>query len=202
MGPGLAGVPSLTITWSLSTAGAVVLSSTRSTKPVEVSGVSTTSPVTGSTAYRMIRTRSLAAAGVALGSSTYAWVVTSHTNVFPRSGAGTTLALIAPENTAALRRSARRRAAAFTSSVLDVRGGVIGAARSSAPMRLGAATGEPVVVSLTLLKLWIVGDSSTPDTVCRSLLKPAGLDRWACGPVISLHAAMATAAATARPHRV
>src|SRR5437762_3370247 len=46
------------MTWSLSTAGAVVLSSTRSTKPVAVSGASTTSWVNGSTAYRMIRTRS------------------------------------------------------------------------------------------------------------------------------------------------
>src|SRR2546430_8673765 len=174
MGPGLAGVPSLTITWSLSTAGAVVLSSTRSTKPGLVSGVSTMSPVTGSTSYRMIRTRSPGADGVALGSSTYTWVVTSHTNVLPRSGAGTTLALIPPENVAALRRSARRRTAAFRSGVLDVRGGMIGAARSSVPIRLGAATGEPVVVSLTLLKLWNVGDSSTPDRVCRSLLQPAG----------------------------
>jgi len=62
--PGLVGVPPLTITWSLSTAGAVVLSSTRSTKPVGVSGVSTMSSVIGSTAYRMIRTRSVGAAGV------------------------------------------------------------------------------------------------------------------------------------------
>src|SRR6266513_3274011 len=199
MGPGLAGVPSLTITWSLSTAGAVVLSSTRSTKPTEVSGFSPMSPVFGSTAYRIIRTPFGSAAGVALGSSTYAWVVTSHTNVLPSSGAGTTLALIAPENTAALRRSARRRAAAFTSSVLDVRGGVIGAARSSAPMRLGAATGEPVDVSLTLLKLWNVGDSSTPDRVCRSLLKPAGSEAYACGPVLLQQAA--TAASSASPHK-
>src|SRR5256885_5549664 len=202
MAPGLAGVPSVTITWSLSTAGAVVLSSTRSTKPRLVSGVSTMSPDTGSTAYRMIRTRSPGAAGVALGSSTYAWVETSRTNVLPNSGAGTTLALIPRENVAGLWRSASRRAAAFTSGELDVRGGRIGAARSSAPIRLGAATGEPVVVSLTLLKLWNGGERSTLDTVCRSALRPAGSERCACGPVLSLQAATTKAAATARPHRV
>src|SRR5439155_10148662 len=111
------------MTSRLSTARAVVLSSTRSTKPTDVSGFSTMSPVLGSTAYRVIRTRSPGAAGVALGSSTYAWVGRSHTNVLPSSGAGTTLALIPRENVAVLRRSARKRAAAFTSNVLDVRGG-------------------------------------------------------------------------------
>src|SRR5204862_299666 len=83
---------------------------------------------------------------------------------------------------AGLWRSARRRAAAFTSSELAVRGGRIGAARSSAPIRLGAATGEPVVVSLTLLKLWNGGERSTLDTVSRSALRPAGSERCACGP--------------------
>src|SRR5207248_10557240 len=90
-------------------------------------------------------------------------------------GWGTTLALIPPAKVAALRRSASRRAAVFASSVLDVFGGMIGAARSSAPTRLGAAAGEPVA-ALTALKLRNVGDSSTSDTVSRSLVKPAGSD--------------------------
>src|SRR5205823_11993449 len=93
LGGGAADVPPLTMTWSLSTGGAVVLSSTRSTKPTAVSGFCPMSPLFGSMAYRIIRTPVGSAAGVAIGSSTYARVVTSHTNVLPRSGVGTTLAL-------------------------------------------------------------------------------------------------------------
>src|SRR2546426_2513585 len=101
----------------------------------------------------MMRTRSVGAAGVKVPSCSYAWVVVFHTHVVPSSGWGTTLALIAPpETVAAPRRSACRRAAEYASSVRDVRGGPIGAARSSAPTRLGAAAGEPVA-ALTALKL-------------------------------------------------
>src|SRR6266516_5618585 len=52
--PGLAGVPPCTITWSLLTAGLVVLSSSRATKPTALEG-SGTLPV-GSNAYRIIHT--------------------------------------------------------------------------------------------------------------------------------------------------
>src|SRR5882724_4120014 len=107
----------------------------------------------------MMRTRSVGAAGVKLPSCSYAWVVVFHTHVVPRSAGGTTLALIPPENVAALRRSARRRAAEYPSSALDVRGGPIGAARSSALNRLGAAAGEPAA-PLTAPKLASIGDRS------------------------------------------
>src|SRR5882724_10604225 len=186
--------------WRRLTAGDVVLSSTRSTKPVGVSGASTMLPVIGSTAYRMMRTRSVGAAGVKAPSCSYIWVVVFHTHVVPSSAGGTTLALMPPENVAAPRRSASRRAAAFASSALDLRGGVIGAARSSVPTRLGAAVGEPVA-RLTASKLCNIGDRSTPDTVSRLLLRRAGSDRCACGPVLSLQAATTRTAATARPHQ-
>src|SRR6266851_2028708 len=100
--------------------------------------------------------------------------VVLHTHVVPSNAGGTTLALIPPEKVAAPPRSACIRAAAFVRSALEVPGGLNGAARSSMPIRLGAAAGEPVAVSLTLLKLWNVGESSTPDTVCTSLLSAAG----------------------------
>src|SRR5882762_2262037 len=92
----------------------------------------------------MIRTRSVGAAGVKVPSCSYAWVVVFHTHVVPRSAGGTTLALIPRENVAALRRSARRRAAEYPSSALDVRGGPIGVARSSALSRVGAPGQVPV----------------------------------------------------------
>src|SRR2546430_16060244 len=94
MGPGLAGVPSLTITWSLSTAGVVVLSSTRSAKPTGVSGFSAGPPVRGANAYRMMRTRSGGAAGVKVPSCSYGWAVVFHTPVVPSRGDGATPALI------------------------------------------------------------------------------------------------------------
>ncbi len=86
-------------------------------------------------------------------SCSYLWVVVFHTHVVPSSAGGTTLALIPPETVAAPRRSARIRAAALAWSALEVRGGLNGAARSSMPIRLGTATGEPVAVSLSALKL-------------------------------------------------
>ena len=86
-------------------------------------------------------------------SCSYFWVVVFHTHVVPSSAGGTTLALIPPENVAAPRRSACIRAAALAWSALEARGGLNGAARSSMPTRLGAATGEPVAVSLSALKL-------------------------------------------------
>src|SRR5207248_4142213 len=109
MGPGLAGVPSLTITWSLSTAGGVVLSSTRSAKPTGVSGFSAGPPVRGSNAYRMIRTRSVGAAGVKVPSCSYVWAVVFHTHVVPSRDGGTTLALIPVCRVLAARRSACSR---------------------------------------------------------------------------------------------
>src|SRR6267143_3159447 len=142
----------------------------------------------------MMRTRSVGAAGVKVPSCSYLWVVGFHTHVVPSKADGTTLALIPLEKVAAPARSACIRAAAFVRSALEMAGGLNGAARSSMPIRLGAAAGEPVAVSLTLLKLWNVGESSTPDTVCRSLLSAAGSVRGACGPVVSLHAAATNAA--------
>src|SRR2546430_17081203 len=109
MGPGLAGVPSLTITWSLSTAGVVVLSSTRSAKPTGVSGFSAGPPVRGGNAYRMIRTRSGGAAGVKVPSCSYAWGVVFHTHAVPGRGAGATLALLPQCRVLAAGRGARRR---------------------------------------------------------------------------------------------
>src|SRR2546430_1465410 len=133
MGPGLAGVPSLTITWSLSTTGVVVLSSTRSAKPTGVSGFSAGPPVRGSSAYRMIRTRSVGAAGVKVPSCSYVWAVVFHTHVVPSRDAGTTLALIPECRVLAAMRSACSRRGASAYGWLDVRGAVIGTAWSKAP---------------------------------------------------------------------
>ncbi len=108
------------------------------------------SPVIGSTAYRMMRTRSVGAAGVKAPSCSYMWVVVFHTHVVPSSAGGTTLALMPPENVAAPRRSASKRAAAFACSALEERGGLMGAARSSMPTRLGAAAGEPAAPLIAL----------------------------------------------------
>src|SRR5712691_8991825 len=99
----------------------------------------------------MMRTRSVGAAGVKVPSCSYLWVVVFHTHVVPSSAGGTTLALIPPEKVAAPPRSACIRAAAFVRSAVEVPGGLNEAARSSMPIRLGAAAGEPVAVSLTLL---------------------------------------------------
>src|SRR2546423_14184164 len=144
MGPGLAGVPSLTITWSLSTAGVVVLSSTRSAKPTGVSGFSAGPPVRGSSAYRMIRTRSLGAAGVKVPSCSYVWAVVFHTHVVPSRDGGTTLALIPECRVLAARRSACSRRGASAYGWLDVRGAVIGTAWSRAPAGVVTVAGEPV----------------------------------------------------------
>src|SRR5256885_1695419 len=144
MGPGLAGVPSLTITWSLSTAGVVVLSSTRSAKPTGVSGFSAGAPVRGSSAYRMIRTRSLGAAGVKVPSCSYVWAVVFHTHVVPSRDGGTTLALIPECRVLAARRSACSRRGASAYGWLDVRGAGIGTAWSRAPAGVVTVAGGPV----------------------------------------------------------
>ncbi|PYO98739.1 MAG: hypothetical protein DMD60_03395 [Gemmatimonadetes bacterium] len=75
-----------------------------------------------------------------------------HTHVVPSFVGGMTLALIPPESAVALWRSACTRAAELVLSVLDERGGVMGAAPSSLPTRLGAAAGEPAA-PLTAPKL-------------------------------------------------
>src|SRR5260370_24960274 len=134
----------------------------------------------------MMRTRGVGVCGVRGASCSYLWVVGFHTHVVPSKAGGTTLALIPLEKVAAPARSACIRAAAFVRSALEMAGGLKGAARTSMPIRLGAAAGEPVAVSLTLLKLWNVGESRTPDTGCKSLLTAAGAGRGACGPVVSL----------------
>src|SRR2546427_6729953 len=105
-----------------------------------------------------------------LGSSTYWWVLTSHTEVLPHRVWGMTpvAAALMP---AAARRSAWRRwgVAAYGCFVeLGARGLV---ARSSAPGGVVVAAGEPGAVPIApkLLKtsVW-----KTPLTVCRSELRP------------------------------
>src|SRR3989440_4074334 len=199
MGPGLAGVPSLTMTWSLSTAGVVVLSSTRSAKPTGVSGFSAGPPVRGSNAYRMIRTRSVGAAGVKVPSCSYVWAVVFHTHVVPSRDDGTTLALIPECRVLAARRSACSRRGASAYGWLDVRGAVIGTAWSRAPAGVVTVAGEPVAVPIAP-QPWEAPDWDTPQPAARSELSCCGLARWAWGPVLLLQAA-ASAAATARPHQ-
>ena len=199
MGPGLAGVPSLTITWSLSTAGVVVLSSTRSAKPTGVSGFSAGPPVRGSNAYRMMRTRSVGAAGVKVPSCSYVWAVVFHTHVVPSRDDGTTLALIPECRVLAARRSACSRRGASAYGWLDVRGAVIGTAWSRAPAGVVTVAGEPVAVPIAP-KPWNAVDWNTPETAWRSELSCCGLARWAWGPVLLLQA-VASAMTTARPHQ-
>src|SRR2546421_4059355 len=165
MGPGLAGVPSLTMTWSLSTAGVVVLSSTRSAKPTGVSGFSAGPPVRGSNAYRMIRTRSVGAAGVKVPSCSYVWAVVFHTHVVPSRDDGTTLALIPACRVLAARRSACSRRGASAYGWLDVRGAVIGTAWSRAPAGVVTVAGEPVA------------GAGSPEP-----REPRGLDKPGTGP--------------------
>jgi len=121
-------------------------------------------------------------------------------NVCPRSAGGTTLLLIPLASLAALLRSAAKRAAAFAYGASLVLGDTIGAARSSAPARVGAAAGEPDA-ALMALKLWNGEDASTPATVARSLLRPWGSGSCVCGAVPLLQPARTKAAATASPPR-
>src|SRR5256885_6178479 len=181
MGPGLAGVPSLTITWSLSTAGVVVLSSTRSAKPTGVSGFSAGPPVRGSSAYRMIRTRSVGAAGVKVPSCSYVWAVVFHTHVVPSRDAGTTLALIPECRVLAAMRSACSRRGASAYGWLDVRGAVIGTAWSKAPAGVVTVAGEPGAGPVTP-KARDAGGWETPQTAWGSGLRCWWLADRALGP--------------------
>src|SRR5256884_7082734 len=187
MGPGLAGVASLTITWGLPTAGVVVLSSTRSAKPTGVSGFSAGPPVRGSNAYRMIRTRSVGAAGVKVPSCSYVWAVVFHAHVVPSRDDGTTLALIPECRVLAARRSACSRRGASAYGWLDVRGAVIGTAWSRAPAGVVTVAGEPVAVPIAP-KPWNAVGWDTPQTAWGSGLRCCGLAGWGWGPLLFLQA--------------
>src|SRR2546426_5200150 len=131
-----------------------------------------------------------------LGSSTYWWVLTSHTYVLPHTAGGITPVVAAVIPLAATRNACRRwGVAAYGCFVeLGARGLV---ARSSAPGGVVVAAGEPGAVPIApkLLKtsVW-----KTALTVCRSELRPC--ESGSGGLVLSPHAA--TRAAKARPNQV
>src|SRR5690349_2647376 len=104
----------------------------------------------------MMRTPFDGAAGVALGSCTYACVLTLHTNVVPSSVGGITLALRPDPTACAAVRSACRRAGASAYGCRAPGGGAIGAAPSSAPAGVDTWAGEPGDVPMAP-KLWNTG---------------------------------------------
>ena len=114
--------------------------------------------------YRMMRTPFAGAAGVALELWMYACVVTSHVDVVPSSGAGTTLAMIPGASTRAAVRSASRRWGALAYSWLAVRSEAMGAVPSRAPGGVATAAGDPAAESIAAKPSNTV-DCSTPETV-------------------------------------